>query len=57
MEIKDAKWITDIEGNNESVLVTIDGQEWSVPQDLSNTYWAEIKKRVDAGTLTIADAD
>ena len=29
----------------------------SVPQNLANTHYAEIKRQVDAGELTIEDAD
>ena len=36
----------------------IDGVWYSVPMnDETNRYYAEIKKQVDAGTLTIKDAD
>ena len=40
-----------------SVQATIDGQEMSVPLDPANRHYAEILKQVEAGTLTIADAD
>tara|TARA_Y100000004_G_scaffold57479_2_gene64016 strand:+ start:543 stop:725 length:183 start_codon:yes stop_codon:yes gene_type:complete len=39
------------------VLATIDNQKLTVPIDESNRHYAEILKQVDAGTLTIADAD
>ena len=29
----------------------------SVPKDLANTHYAEIKRQVDAGELTIEEAD
>ena len=45
------------EGNNSSVKATIDGQELSVPLDPANRHYAEILKQVEAGTLTIADAE
>jgi len=44
-------------GNNTSIKATINGQTVSVPLDPANRHYAEIKKQVDAGTLTIADAD
>ena len=31
--------------------------EWGVPIDDANIHYQEIKRQVDAGTLTIADAD
>ena len=46
-----------MEGNNSSVQVTIDGQELFVPLDPANRHYAEILKQVEAGDLTIADAD
>jgi len=33
------------------------GQHLSVPIAVGNRHYDEIKKQVDAGTLTIADAD
>ena len=44
-------------GNNTSIKATIDGQTMSVPIDPANRHYAEILRQVDAGTLTIADAD
>ena len=40
-----------------TIVTTIDGVEMSVPIDLANRHYAEIKEQVDAGTLTIEDAD
>jgi hypothetical protein len=40
-----------------SIQATIDGQEMSVPLDPANRHYAEILKQVEAGTLTVADAD
>ena len=39
------------------VVCEIDGQKSSVPIDEANTHYAEIKRQVDAGELTIEDAD
>ena len=30
---------------------------WGIPMDLENTYYKEIKKQIDAGTLTVEAAD
>jgi len=52
-----AQYRTDMEGNNSSVQVTIDGQELFVPLNPANRHYAEILRQVEAGDLTIADAD
>ena len=40
-----------------AIKATIDGQVVFVPLDPSNSDYAEILKQVEAGDLTIADAD
>jgi len=57
MNITSAQYNADMDGNNSSVQATIDGQEMSVPLDPANRHYAEILKQVEAGTLTIADAE
>ena len=57
MDITVAQYVADIDGSNSSVKATIDGQEMSVPLDPANRHYAEILKQVEAGTLTVADAD
>ncbi len=57
MDITSAQYITNITGNNASIKATIDGVEMSVPLDPANRHYAEIMRQVDAGELTIADAD
>jgi hypothetical protein len=57
MNITAAQYTTDIGGNNSSVKATIDGQEMFVPLNSANRHYAEILKQVEAGTLTIADAE
>ena len=57
MNITLAQYNADENGNNSSVQATIDGQEMSVPLDPANRHYAEILKQVEAGTLTIADAE
>ena len=42
---------------NYGIKATIDGQELHVPLDPANRHYAEILKQVEAGTLTVADAD
>ena len=57
MNITAAQYIVDLGGNNACIKATIDGQESSVPLDLANRHYAEILRQVEAGTLTIQDAD
>jgi hypothetical protein len=58
MNITTAQYVADlISGNNTSIQATIDGQEIFVPLDPSNRHYAEILKQVEAGTLTVADAE
>ncbi len=56
MNITSAQY-NSFEGQNVSIQATIDGTEMSVPLDPANRHYAEILRQVDAGTLTIADAD
>ena len=42
---------------NCSIQATIDGVEMSVPLDPANRHYAEILRQVEAGTLTIQEAD
>tara|TARA_R100000951_G_C2500486_1_gene137249 strand:+ start:336 stop:515 length:180 start_codon:yes stop_codon:yes gene_type:complete len=42
---------------NCSVTATIEGKVFSVPLDPANRHYAEIMRQVEAGELTIADAD
>jgi len=57
MDITTAQYQADMDGNNSNIKATIDGQEIFVPLDPDNIHYAEILKQVEAGTLTIADAD
>ena len=57
MNITSAQYILDISGNNASITATIDDTELSVPLAPGNRHYDEIMKQVEAGDLTIADAD
>ena len=58
MNIESAQYKADIiSGENGSITATIDGQEMSVPLDPANRHYAEIMRQVEAGALTIQDAD
>jgi hypothetical protein len=58
MNITSAQYQLDaLSDNNSSIQATIDGTEMSVPLDEANRHYAEIMRQVEAGTLTIAEAD
>ena len=58
MNITSAQYITDpLSNQNSSIAATIDGVEMSVPLCEGNRHYDEIMRQVDAGTLTIADAE
>ena len=58
MNITSAKYIDQTDsGTNEVIQATIDGTEMFVPLAPANRHYAEIMRQVDAGELTIADAD
>ena len=57
MEITSAQYYNDLDGNQAGITATIDGVTMSVPLDPANRHYAEILRQVEAGTLTIADAD
>lgn len=56
MQITSAQYIAD-EGTDVAIQATIDGVELSVPLDISNRHYAEILRQLEAGVLTIADAE
>ena len=56
MNITEAKYFQ-VEGENDSIHATIDGNRIIVPLDPDNRHYAEIQRQVEAGTLTIQDAD
>jgi len=57
MNITSAKYI-EYNGENTVILVVIDGITMSVPNNSpANRHYAEIMRQVEAGDLTIADAD
>lgn len=55
--IQNAKYIAGIDGQNSMVSCTINGVGVSVPLDPDNTDYAEVLRQVEAGELTIEDAD
>ena len=56
MQITYAKYISN-EGVNATIHAIIDDQEFHVPIDTRNRHYAEIMRQVEAGELTIQDAE
>jgi hypothetical protein len=57
MNITNAQYMRYDEDSNVSIIATIDGQVLGVPIDPDNRHYVEIMRQVEAGELTIADAD
>ena len=58
MNIANARYDVDRDGNNVTIIATIDGVEMhiSIPSE-GNRHYDEIMRQVNEGTLTIADAE
>ena len=58
MNIQSAQYVNDENGQQSNVLkCIIDEINMWVPMAAGNRHYAEIMRQVDAGELTIADAD
>ena len=57
MNITSAQYVADNDGNICGIKAVIDGQEHHVPRAVGNRHYDEIMRQVEAGTLTIQDAD
>ena len=56
IDITSAQYIAFL-GENISIRMGVNNQTLDVPLDPANRHYAEIMRQVDAGELTIADAD
>lgn len=56
MQVTSAQYVA-FKGTNTSIRATIDGQEVSVPLDPANRHYAEIMRQVEAGELTLQEAE
>ena len=56
MTITSAQYVAE-DGVNQSIKATIGGVEMFVPLDPANRHYAEIMRQVEAGELTIQDAE
>ena len=58
MIIENAQYVQDvITSQNKSIKAIINGPDTSVPLDPAIRHYEEIMRQVDAGELTIEDAD
>ena len=58
LNITKARYFLDIAGEGvEGIVITIDGQETSVPMDPANRHYKEILRQTQAKTLVIQDAN
>ena len=57
MNIQSAQYIKNDSDQNASIKCVIDGVIHAVPMDPANRHYAEIMRQVEAGTLTIQEAD
>ena len=58
MNITQAKYHKDFDTQeNVAVNCLINGIKYSVPMDPANRHYAEVMRQVEAGTLTIQEAD
>ena len=58
MNIISAQYTLSMDGETTTAIkIALDGAEMHVPLDPDNRHYAEIMRQVDAGTLTIQEAD
>ena len=57
MKIENAKYNINKHTNHKTISCIINGVSCSVPINLQTPHYAEIKRQVDAGELTIEDGD
>ena len=57
MNITSAHYIVDETGVNNAIYATIDGKKLGIPLNPANRHYAEIMRQVEAGELTIQEAD
>tara|TARA_R100000951_G_scaffold104243_1_gene97329 strand:- start:785 stop:982 length:198 start_codon:yes stop_codon:yes gene_type:complete len=57
LKAKDDKATTIADSDNQAIIAVIDGIPMTVPLSTNNRHYAEIMRQVDAGELTIQEAD
>ena len=58
MNIESPRYVLDFEGEeNIGINAVVDGVLMAIPLNPANRHYAEILRQVEAGTLTIAEAE
>ena len=57
LEIESARYTLNFEGELNTINIVVNGITKAVPLDPANTVYAEIMRQVEAGELTIQDAE
>jgi len=57
LNIISAKYTDDENNNHVNIAITVDGKTLWVPLEEGNRHYAEIMRQVEAGELTIQEAD
>ena len=57
MNITSAQYYNDRDGTQAGIRIVVDGITMDVPLTPGNRHYDEIMRQVEAGDLTIADAD
>jgi hypothetical protein len=57
MEFENAQYVNSPFDGQVFISATLNGVQVCIPQDPANTHYAEIMRQVEAGELTIADAE
>lgn len=57
MNIESAEYMLDLNGDKKKIKVVIDGVTTFVPMQVGNRHYDEILRQVEAGDLTIKDAE
>jgi hypothetical protein len=57
INITSAQYTANMDGNNSGIMIVVDDEEMHVPLDPANRHYAEIMRQVEAGELTIQEAD
>jgi len=57
VSFKNAKWVKEPMGGTKYIQAEIDSIVWDIPMDTENSTYVEAMRQVDAGELTIKDAE
>ena len=57
MNITSAQYTANLQGDSNGIKIIVDGETYFVPLAVGNRHYDEIMRQVEAGTLTIQEAD